>query len=218
MVTAEALGVHTVAYPGGAMTAASPTGARGRLRRADWERAALAAIARGGLAAVAVEPLARELGVTKGSFYAHFATRDALLEAALGRWEAEHGAQSLAGLAGDGPPAARLRALVDAAVAFAGGAGPSPHLALLGETHDPRVRAALRRVDASRMAYLASLYRELGLPPARAGVRAQLAYATFRGLVQLARDGEAAGRTARARRALAREVAAALIPPARPST
>jgi AcrR family transcriptional regulator len=38
----------------------------------DWELAALEAVHRGGLAAVSVEPLARELGVTKGSFYWHF--------------------------------------------------------------------------------------------------------------------------------------------------
>jgi AcrR family transcriptional regulator len=35
----------------------------------DWARAALAAIARGGVGAVAVETVAAELGATKGSFY-----------------------------------------------------------------------------------------------------------------------------------------------------
>ena len=41
----------------------------------DWARAALEAIAEDGVTAVAVEPLARSLGVTKGSFYWHFANR-----------------------------------------------------------------------------------------------------------------------------------------------
>jgi AcrR family transcriptional regulator len=58
-----------------------------RLSPADWERAALEAIAAKGLGAVAVEPLARTLGVTKGSFYAHFSTRDDLIDAALASWE-----------------------------------------------------------------------------------------------------------------------------------
>ncbi|MGH3388225.1 MAG: TetR family transcriptional regulator, partial [Actinomadura sp.] len=40
-----------------------------RLSRADWANAALEAIAEGGLAAVAIEPLATRLGTTKGSFY-----------------------------------------------------------------------------------------------------------------------------------------------------
>src|SRR5262245_51259246 len=52
---------------------------RRRLTPADWADA--------GLAAVAVEPLATRLGTTKGSFYWHFRSREALLEAALARWE-----------------------------------------------------------------------------------------------------------------------------------
>ena len=42
---------------------------------------------RGGVAAVAVEPLAKVLQTTKGSFYWHFADRNALLEATLELWE-----------------------------------------------------------------------------------------------------------------------------------
>jgi AcrR family transcriptional regulator len=58
-----------------------------RLSADDWARAALDQIAEDGVAAVAVEPLARRLGVTKGSFYWHFPSREALLKAALERWE-----------------------------------------------------------------------------------------------------------------------------------
>src|SRR5438876_4920557 len=58
-----------------------------RLTREDWITAALAAIADGGLAAVGVEPPAARLGATKGSFYWHFENRDALLQAAIRRWE-----------------------------------------------------------------------------------------------------------------------------------
>src|SRR5512145_1401917 len=59
----------------------------GRLSADDWAAAALDLIAEQGVAAVAVEPLARRLGVTKGSFYWHFPSREALLSAALERWE-----------------------------------------------------------------------------------------------------------------------------------
>src|SRR3546814_18257468 len=45
---------------------------KGRLSAEDWAQAALDLIAEHGVAAVAVEPLARRLGVTKGSFYWHF--------------------------------------------------------------------------------------------------------------------------------------------------
>lgn len=57
-----------------------------RLRAVDWAQAALDVVATDGVNAVAVEPLARKLGVTKGSFYWHFPSRDALLHAALERW------------------------------------------------------------------------------------------------------------------------------------
>ena len=53
----------------------------------DWIDAATAVLVEDGVAAVAVEPLAARLGATKGSFYHHFPNRDALITAALERWE-----------------------------------------------------------------------------------------------------------------------------------
>src|ERR671911_1826652 len=61
----------------------------GTLTAEDWIEAAYRAMAEGGVEAVAVEPLARKLGVTKGSLYWHFEDRKALLEALLERWERE---------------------------------------------------------------------------------------------------------------------------------
>lgn len=59
------------------------------LSRADWLRAARLALLRGGPEAVRVEPLARALHVTKGSFYWHFTGRAQLLEMLLREWEQE---------------------------------------------------------------------------------------------------------------------------------
>ena len=67
---------------------------RNTLSAADWERAALELIAEQGVQALAVEPLARRMGVTKGSFYWHFSGRESLLEKALARWE-EHDSRNL---------------------------------------------------------------------------------------------------------------------------
>ncbi|PKM03813.1 MAG: hypothetical protein CVV17_04150 [Gammaproteobacteria bacterium HGW-Gammaproteobacteria-7] len=58
-----------------------------RLSAEDWANAALDQIAEQGLAGLAVESLARRIGVTKGSFYWHFPSREALLQSALERWE-----------------------------------------------------------------------------------------------------------------------------------
>lgn len=53
----------------------------------DWIRAALAKLSALGVDAVRVEVLARDLGVSKGSFYWHFRDRQDLLEKTLTRWE-----------------------------------------------------------------------------------------------------------------------------------
>jgi AcrR family transcriptional regulator len=59
------------------------------LGKNDWLRAARLALLRGGVGAVRVEPLARDLHVTKGSFYWHFKDREELLEHLLREWEQE---------------------------------------------------------------------------------------------------------------------------------
>lgn len=61
----------------------------GRLEKKDWMRAARLALLHGGPNAVRVETLARQLGVSKGSFYWHFKNREAILEALLREWEEE---------------------------------------------------------------------------------------------------------------------------------
>jgi AcrR family transcriptional regulator len=59
------------------------------LGRGDWMRVARLALLRGGVDEVRVEVLARELGVTKGSFYWHFRDREELLDALISEWETE---------------------------------------------------------------------------------------------------------------------------------
>ena len=58
-----------------------------RTPRTEWIDAGLRALAAGGPDAVRIEPLAQELGVTRGGFYWHFESRRAFLEAMLDTWE-----------------------------------------------------------------------------------------------------------------------------------
>ncbi|GAA4308570.1 TetR/AcrR family transcriptional regulator [Actinomadura luteofluorescens] len=179
-----------------------------RLSAQDWARAALKAIADGGLAAVAVEPLARTLGVTKGSFYAHYRNRDELIAAALTEWSRGHGADGLAEFAAITDPARRLRELLTVVVQAVQPLAPSVHLSLLGDRNDPRVRDAVRRVDQARLELLARTYRELGLPPDRAASRARVAYGAILGLQHLAQTDPDAPRSA----VLADEAVAVFLP------
>jgi AcrR family transcriptional regulator len=159
-----------------------------RLSREDWIAAALDAIAQGGLAAVAVEPLAARLAVTKGSFYSHFSTRDELINAALQSWEHSHGQAELDRFAAIDDPAERLQALLLAAVTFSQGSGLSVHVGLLGELADERAAGVLARVNESRIRLLTRTYGQLGFSRPRAGDRARLAYAAYLGLLQMARE------------------------------
>ncbi len=67
---------------------ASPAPARsGSLEPVDWIRAAFARLSSEGIREVRVEVLARDLRVSKGSFYWHFRDRADLLEKMLAQWE-----------------------------------------------------------------------------------------------------------------------------------
>ena len=80
----------------------------------DWAGAALAAIARGGVDAVAVETVAAKQGATKGSFYWHFKNRDALIQAALDMWEQRGTEAVIEEFEREPDPAVRLKKILEA--------------------------------------------------------------------------------------------------------
>ena len=162
---------------------------RESLSRADWAEAALDALARGGVAAVAVEPLAKALHTTKGSFYWHFADRNALLEAALELWELRSTDRVMETL--DATDAmARLRELLLFAFRSVtdtrAGSPGTVELALQASASQALVADTLKRVTKRRLDLMINLYVELGLSPASAKGRALLAYTAYLGHAQLA--------------------------------
>jgi AcrR family transcriptional regulator len=78
------------------------------LQPKDWIVAGLAQLARQGIESVRIEVLARELAVSKGSFYWHFQDRDDLLTRMASHWEEQEAAWLSAeeAGAGDAPNAA----------------------------------------------------------------------------------------------------------------
>jgi AcrR family transcriptional regulator len=171
---------------------AMPNGKREALTAADWTEAALDALARGGLTSVAVEPLAKELGATKGSFYWHFADRQALLEATLELWERRDTDRVIAAIDETQDADTRLRKLLRLAFASVrdgsegGGGAGTVELALQASAAHPLVAATLDRVTKRRLTTLTRLYAELGLSRAAARDRGLLAYTAFLGHAQLA--------------------------------
>jgi len=181
----SALQFTGVLWQRGGMTAETGTRAdtRSRLSAADWEQAALDLIAESGVAAVAVEPLARRLGVTKGSFYWHFPTREALLKAALERWERRDEEEVIRQVEPIPDPKERLRELfrrtsreMQSHVIYS---------ALLQALDHPLVQPVMSRVSQRRIDFLTLAYRQSGMDRSTASYRARLVYSAYAGFLQL---------------------------------
>ena len=165
------------------MTEAARVERNARLSADDWAQAALDQIAELGVASVAVEPLARRLGVTKGSFYWHFPSRDALLQAALERWEKVEQETVFGSLEKVPDPRERLRALFQVVAHEA-----TSHIIyseLLKALDHPAVAPVIGRVSQRRFDYLTASFRQAGLTRTEAQHRARLAYAAYVGFLQL---------------------------------
>lgn len=150
---------------------------------AQWVGAATAVFAERGLVAIRVEPLARGLGVTKGSFYWHFADRRALVVAVVGRWEAEHTEAMIAESQRGETPADQLHRLL-AAVSSRLGEGPGEQL-LYVEAEPEGVREAVDRVTSRRIDFLTGLLVQLGQDRDEAERRAALGLSAALGMQQL---------------------------------
>lgn len=186
--------------------------AKARRTKADWTAAALEALREGGLAAVAIEPLAKRLGATKGSAYWHFANREELLRATLERWELERTEGVIDIVEAEPDPVRRLRKLLGYVLASPDGL--AVELALLAAPDDPIVKPVQRRVTDRRIDYVATIFTELGFRRAEARRRAALAYAAYVGYAQLARaTPDAWPKTKPAQRAYIESTVALLVGP-----
>lgn len=157
---------------------------RPRLTAADWVDAALAAVAERGISAVAVEPLAARLGATKGSFYWHFTNRDALVAAALARWEERDTEDVIRLVEAESDPAERLRALFTHVLESLG--RDRLGVQLLAAADQPLVAGAVRRVTERRIGYMVEIFEQLGFATEEARNRAVLVYTAYVGHDQIA--------------------------------
>lgn len=167
--------------------------ASANLDAAAWIDAAFDALAEGGIDAVRVDPLAKGLGVTRGSFYWHFKDREALHQAMLKEWRKrasyvigsriesrtpapdERLRQTLA-LPNSSPRAKRAAAIELAIRLWAG--------------RDANAAKAVRHIDHVRLVYYAKLFAEMGHTQAEARKRAFLLYASLLAQAYVFTDGE----------------------------
>ena len=180
--------------------------ARERLDRDVWVRAALDVMGERGVAGLAIEPLARSLGTTKGSFYWHFRDRDELVTQALAHWEQVGTEAVIATLSPLGDARTRLQQLLEAlylpdtGATDGGDVGRSAGLradpaaksldlsiSLSASAGHPAVAELLARVTARRVAFVAAQIEACGVEGDEARRRALLAYTSYLGYSSLSR-------------------------------
>lgn len=146
-----------------------------RLDRDAWLSEALEVLRESGIDHVKVEPLAKRLGVTKGSFYWHFKDRADLLQALPGHWAESQTEPVIAhGQSVGGGPVDRMRAVLE----FLAREDPDRYDNAIRAWAQfaPDVADAVAAIDQRRMAYATELFKQAGLPASDAEFRARLWY------------------------------------------
>lgn len=134
--------------------------------RDDWIREALRVLGEEGHGSVTPARLATRLGVTRGSFYHHFGSVDAFIDAVVARWEAEGIEPGFRDAAAAGPDA---RAQLAHMMRFVWTRSHYLELAMRAwALANPRVAMHLERIDRDRLARLVTLFTALTGDAARA--------------------------------------------------
>ena len=149
-----------------------------QLSAKDWLDQGLRTLIRNGFTALKAEPLAKAMGVSRGSFYWHFASLAAFHAAILAHWRDIAAEQIIANVeaacANDNPLALLLRRVFGERLTL-------ERAIRSWASVDPKARAAVQAIDKRRLSYVESLLRANGLVPAAARARAQILYWAFLG-------------------------------------
>ena len=132
-----------------------------------------------GVAAVKVEVLARQLKVSKGSFYWHFKNRRELLEGILQRWEDET-LWLIEESNKESTPEKQLVKMFALAEELCN--LPDPETAIfIWANQQPEVQKRVRIVETKRVEYLKQLLQNYGFDEAEARHKAEIGYFAFMG-------------------------------------
>ena len=149
---------------------------RKQLQRFDWLQKALEIFVSEGIGAVRITRLAGDLGVTRGSFYWHFANREELIDTLVSFWKSKN------------TPA--ITQSVDEAISLADGIFRFFETCIDAVLFDPRLDLAIRewsrrskrirklvdQEDAARIESLQEFFARFGYPMPDALIRARVLY------------------------------------------
>ena len=148
-----------------------------QLSAQDWLEQGLKTLAKSGFTALKAERLAKAMGVSRGSFYWHFADIGAFHAAILTYWREVAAEAIIADVEADGREHP-LRFLLQRTF----GARLDLEKAVRNwASFDPAARLAVRAIDRRRLDYVEGLLRSAGFAQAAARARAQILYWSFVG-------------------------------------
>jgi AcrR family transcriptional regulator len=149
-----------------------------QLSARDWLDQGLKALAKTGFTALKAEPLAKAMGVSRGSFYWHFADIAAFHAAILKHWREVAAEQVIAGLEASAAETDPVSLLLRRAF----GSKPALEKAVRSwAAVDPKARAAVQAIDRRRLSYIEILLKRAGHSDHAARGRAQILYWAFIG-------------------------------------
>ena len=149
-----------------------------QLKRHDWLEQGLHLLAEQGVDALTISMVCKHLGVTKGSFYHHFADHQTFLRSLLEYWEETYTAQFIAESDAGTTIEARLERLNQQVLSTFG--DQENHIRAWAQA-DPMAREFQMRVDQRRLTYLMDLYSQLLADEDQARAMAHLAYTSLIG-------------------------------------
>ena len=149
-----------------------------QLSAQDWLDLGLKTLAESGFTALKAEPLAKAMGVSRGSFYWHFADIGVYHAAILKHWRDVATEQVIANLEEVSKDRDALALLLRRAFSST----PALENAVrTWATVDPAARDAVQAIDQRRLGYIVTLFRQTGLSVDVARARAQILYWAFLG-------------------------------------
>ena len=156
-----------------------------QLTRDGWIEAALAVLVEEGVEAVQITQLAKRLGVTRGSFYWHFTSREELLDALIAEWRARNSDVMLSALA---ESESLQQGILDLFAVWVDHTRFDPQLDQAVRDWARRsesVRESVTREETNRVAAIAEFYCRHGFAKTEAFIRARVIYFTQLGYYAL---------------------------------
>lgn len=166
--------------------------ANSRLGKKDWIKAGFRALSMGGVGAIRIEAIAREIGTTKGSFYWHFKDLTELKNAMLDYYLTQGTEAVIKHIAPIINPEMALLTLIKTATAPPPDdiGGQNAEIAVRDWARwDTNAQAKVNEIDEMRTDFLVKNLLQMGFNEADAKVRANIMYAAYVGFISLRATG-----------------------------